>query len=208
MAALSVRESIRYGVRLFGYLLVTTVLGGGLVVGGTVLSTRVDVVGTISGTAEGSYAVVAGAVSLSLLGVLVLATGWLLVAFVAVTDAVRVGIDRSSLGPDVIEDESGEPETPEDDQPGTAEEPESTPEPEQSSDPLGGGGSDPFDDHQFDDSATSDPLGGSGGGRSEPADTRQDQTETRTDRRQAGPTRKDDDEAWRREIEAKLDEDE
>jgi hypothetical protein len=205
MVALSVRESVRYGVRLFGYLLVTTVLGGGLLAGGAVLSTRVDVLGTISGTAEGSYAVLAGAGVLTLLGLLVLATGWLLVAFVAITDAVRVGIDRSSLGPDVVESQRAEPEQAAsgDGQSETPPEPESTAEPEPSDDPLGGGGSDPFDD-----SATSDPLGGSDSDRSEPAATRQSQSENRADRRQAGPTRADDDEAWRREIEAKLDDDE
>lgn len=193
MAALSARESFRYGVRLFGYLLVTAILGGGLLVGGAVLGSRSDAVATLSGTGNGSYAVVAAAVGLSLLGVLVFVSGLFVVGFVAVTDAVRVGIDRSSLGPDVVGSidpaatESGSDDAP-DDQPD-----ETAPETE---DPLGGGGSDPFADRSdpFAEPETEDPLGSDDQPEGQQRDARQD-----------GPTQRGDDEAWRREIEAKLD---
>jgi len=198
MAALSGRESFRYGVRLFGYLLVTTVLGGGILAGGIALSTRVEVMETLSGTSDGSYAVVAAAVGLSLLGVLVLLAGLFVVGFVAVTDAVRLGIDRSSLGPDVVgsvdpnateteSDEAAPDDQPDEEQPKTE-------------DPLGGGGADPFGDRDdpFDEPETEDPLGRTDG---QPESRQHD-----AGRRQAGPAQENDDEAWRREIEAKLDE--
>jgi hypothetical protein len=192
MAALSARESIRYGVRLFGYLLVTTIIGGGLLGGGVVLGARSDAVATLTGTSDGSTVFVAAAVVLSLLGVLAFAAGLFLVGFVTVTDAVRLGIDRSSLGPSVVE--SVEPDTTESE---TDESAASGEDPNSTGDPLGGGGSDPFDDRDdsFDEPQTEDPLGRT-----------DDQPDSRGDpaRRQAGPAREDD-EAWRREIEAKLD---
>lgn len=201
MAALSARDTFRYGMRLFGYLLVTTVLGGGLVAGGAVLSTRVAIVETISGTADGSYAVVAAALGLSLLGVLVLATGWLLVAFVAVTDAVRLGIDHSAFGPAPREPT---PEVSAEDTDETAsDQPSEQQGDSEADDPLGDG-AEPFAESAdpFAEPETNDPLGRSEGDR-EPTGGRQQAT----DRRQAGPTRAEDDEAWRREIEAKLDDD-
>jgi len=193
MAALSARESFRYGVRLFGYLLVTTVLGGGLLAGGIALSTRVEVMATLSGTSDGSYAVIAAAVGLSLLGVLGLLAGLFVVGFVTVTEAVRVGIDRSSLGPGVVGSVDPNATELESDEAATDDQPdEEQPETE---DPLGGGGADPFGDRDdpFDEPETEDPLG---------------RTDDQPESRQAGPSQEGDDEAWRREIEAKLDDEE
>ena len=200
MAALSVRESVRYGVRLFGYLLATTILGGGLLAGGVVLSTRVDVLGTLSGTGNASYALVAAAVGLSALGVLVFATGLFVVGFVAVADAVRVGVERSSPGPSAVG--SLEPEATESRSDGTTSDDQSDAESNDAqSDPLGGD-TDPFDerDDPFDEPETEDPLGRTNDQPQNP--------QHETSRQQAGPARSGDDEAWRREIEAKLDEEE
>ncbi|MEF8881842.1 MAG: hypothetical protein V5A34_04870 [Halapricum sp.] len=224
MAALSVRDAFRYGARLIGYLFATTVVGGGLVAGGIGLIYSLES-SVLSGGSPESYAPVAAGALLVLLGTFVLLAGTLAVAFALIADAVRVGVEGSSLGPESTdapapeaEDAAGPDstattslETDERSEPTDGAEPEPTGDPladsdsdsiADGSDPLAGRSSDPPTDDPLGGSATSDPLAGSEDVRSESAGERPDEAA----RRQAGPTQADD-EAWRREIEAKLDED-
>lgn len=202
MAALSARDAFRYGGRLFGYLLVTTVLGGGLLAGGLGLAVTLEPAVLPGGAAPESFAAVAVGGLVAFLGVLVLAAGWLTVVLMTVADAVRLGVDDSTLGPATPSDDVSPSSPPADDadDPEPDPEPDADPEPD-TADPLAGGDSDPFEDRgdPFDEPSTSDPLADPGGGA-------ESQTGGSTDQRQAGPTAADDDEAWRREIEAKLDE--
>lgn len=232
MAALSVRDAFRYGARLIGYLFATMVVGGGLVAGGIGLIYSLES-SVLSGGSPESYAPVAAGALLILLGTFVLLAGTLAVAFALIADAVRVGVEGSSLGPDSTDapapeaedaagpdptattspdaDERPEPTDSAESEPTDSAEPEPTGGPltgsgsdsiADDSDPLAGRSSDPPTDDPFEGSATTDSLGGSGDVRSESAEERPDEAA----RRQAGPTQADD-EVWRREIEAKLDED-
>lgn len=211
MAALSARETIRYGVRLVGYLLVTTILSGALVAGGIGIAYVSDPAVVPGGAAPDSYVGPAVGGIVAFLGILLFVAGLFAVAFVTITDAVRLGVDRSSLGPDPSPGgSSSSSEAPEESgaEPSEADDDTAESAPEESSDDPLAGGSDPFadSDDPFEEPDTSDPLAGPSGGRSRSGGDSREQSGSAGGQRRAGPTRQDDDEAWRREIEAKLDE--
>ena len=246
MPALTAKESARYGVRLFGYLLATTLLGGAFVGGGVALAVTMAPDVLPGGSAPSNYAVLAGAGVLVLVGGLVLVTGVALVLFTVVADGVRVGTGRRPTEPATGEvqsddttdseessasvgDDSEGPETtkPETTQPTPSVEPasasdsgtemaeqsqgtaEAAPESTQA-DPLGPSTeateddrealdpNDPIDDPH---AATTNPFG-----EPEPSTEAEEwsgkETKAAEEKRRAGPA--EDDEAWREEIEAKL----
>lgn len=100
MPALTARETARYGARLFSYMLTSTLVGGGLIVGGAVLAYVLEPAVLPGGRAPQAYAPVAAGAGLVLLGVLVLLTGAVLVVFTVASDALRVGTRRREAAPD------------------------------------------------------------------------------------------------------------
>lgn len=234
MPALTAKESARYGVRLFGYLLATTLLGGAFVGGGVALAVTMAPDVVPGGPAPSNYGALAGASVLVLVGVLVFVTGLALVLFTVVADGVRAGTGRRSVTPPPSDQETTDtsatqsdeeakdsPETtkPETTQPTPSVEPASgsdagdgatDPAESTAADPLGPSTeateddrealdpNDPIDDPH---AATSNPFG-----EPEPSREAEEWTgkgESDQPNRRAGPA--EDDEAWREEIEAKLD---
>lgn len=123
MPALTAKESARYGVRLFGYVLATTLLGSLFVGGGIGLMYALDPAVLenlpLGGTPLRNFTVAAAGLGVVALGVLVFVSGLAVVAFTIVADAVRVGVERSSLANEVESVESGSTtaSTPSDDEP-------------------------------------------------------------------------------------------
>lgn len=101
MPALTAKESARYGVRLFGYVLATTLFGGLFVGGGIglayLLEPRVLRALPPGPPALRNVGVAAVGGVVVALGLLVFLSGALAIGFTVVSDAVRVGVDRSSL---------------------------------------------------------------------------------------------------------------
>ncbi|MCU4717041.1 hypothetical protein [Halapricum hydrolyticum] len=215
MVARSARDVFGYGVRLFGYLLVSVVLGGALIAGGIGTIVTLEP-GVLFGSASpGSYAPIAAGGVLAVFGVLVLTAGMFATVFALLADAVAVGLEASSAPAEArstaeresADDERAEPADT------TAEPPIENGEPaaepgdgvRSDNDPLTGGtepDDDPLtergDDPLSGDSGTGDPLTGGSDGGDPFASSTDGSTSTQTS----------DEETWRREIESKLDDDE
>ncbi|QSG11098.1 hypothetical protein HSBGL_0664 [Halapricum desulfuricans] len=96
MVARSARDVFAYGVRLFGYLLVAVVLGGALIAGGIGVVASLEP-GVVFGDASPDrYAPVVAGGALVVLGALVLAAGAFATAFAVLADAVAVGFETAS----------------------------------------------------------------------------------------------------------------
>ena len=237
MPALTARESARYGLRLFGYLLATTLLGGAFVAAGAgvALSIESAFFEQLTGEAGTNLSALAAFGALSGVGVLVVLAGFVLVVFTAVADAVRIGTNRTrSADPtgraeseattaDASPEESGESDpTPEGRGEPTPDETGGPTDSVEEDGPVGcpvpgadpkGGYSDPFAQEESTESydptepvddpheAQTDPLGEPSG--EQPDDGQPSTTEEWTSK--TPPNRRGDDEAWREEIEAKLD---
>lgn len=228
MPALTAKERARYGVRLFGNLLATTLLGGVFVGAGAGLAYTIEPAffSQLTGEVGTDLTALAAFGTLSAVGVLVFVTGLYLVAFTAVTDAVRIGTDRSSLTEATQAEESDSPadsdsesdtEAVPDVAPNAGDDDQSTAdsgsEPSDTVEAEAGGGPDSTD--PFAEAAASDvdaydptdpiddPHEAQTNPFDEPAGEEPSTAEEWTSKRP--PERSGDDEAWREEIEAKLD---
>jgi len=249
MPALTARESARYGVRLFGYLLAATLLGGAFVAAGAgvALSIESTFFEQLTGDAGTNVSALAAFGALSGIGVLVVLAGFGLVVFTAVADAVRIGTNRAP-SPDAAEstaegettatteggstdEQDGESESTHEDADESLHEELSESTPDETSEPtdrveedrpVGGqvpgtdpneGDSDPFAEPEETESydptepmddpheAQTNPFGEPSG--EQPDDGQPSTTEEWTSK--TPPNRREDGEAWREEIEAKLD---
>jgi len=213
MVARSARDVFGYGIRLFGYLLVSILLGGGLIAGGigTVVTLEPGVV--FGSESPGSYVPVAAGGALAVVGGLVLVAGVFATLFALISDAVAAGLEAATRTdsqtepadgsegspqptnePDTDADDSSSPETQ------TKRESSSAGFGERDGDPLAGNGAgDPLSgttaDNQSPDRAHSDDPLASDTDTDEPRVSGSDETETVGD-----PA------AWKREIESELDE--
>ncbi len=217
MVARSARDVFGYGVRLFGYLLVSVLLGGALIAGGvgTIVTLEPGVV--FGNESPGSYAPVAAGGALAAVGGLVLVAGVFATVFALISDAVAAGLETAETTDTRVETEpadgnegspQGEPagesdtDTGEESPHGQQAEREPSPEDpfgEREGDPLAGGGTgDPLagepeaDGPPTDRARSDDPLAS---GNESPAATPE---ETKTE---AG----DDRAAWKQEIKSELD---
>lgn len=103
MTAVRLGESARYGLRLYGYVLGLTVLGGAGVAAGALLAIPEVQAWRGSGQAEVATAVAGGV--LLFLGLSILVVGWLSTVYKLLAD----GVARGRAGPDAAEPEA-EPE--------------------------------------------------------------------------------------------------
>ncbi|QSG06911.1 hypothetical protein [Halapricum desulfuricans] len=219
MVTRSARDVFGYGVRLFGYLLVTVVLGGALIAGGVGVVETLEPGVVLGDASPDGYAPVAAGGALVLLGVLVLVAGVFATAFAGLADAVAVGLEtaftpaegneRPTERDAVSTDADGERSERTGDATGTSVDGDADTgnDGRPTSDPLAGGtgpdGDQPGGGSGVDGSPAErgdDPLGGPAGtgdaltGGSDGGDPL------------AGSDGSE--EAWRREIESKLDDDE
>jgi len=211
MVARSARDVFGYGVRLFGYLLVSVLLGGALIAGGigTIVILEPGVV--FGSESPGSYAPVAAGGALAVIGSLVLVSGVFATVFALISDAVAAGLETAETtdtrtGPaDDSEgsprsERAGESETDTDDGPEAEREPVSAdPFGERDGDPLAGGSTgDPLaggpeaDGPPTDRQKSDDPLASGDGARADAPD-------------EPKIASRSDEAAWKREIQSELD---
>lgn len=212
MPALTARDSSRYGVRLIGYLLATTLLSGLVAGAGLGVAYALDPNILPTGSMPGTSAIaVAGAGGL--LGGLLFLAGLLTVVFTLVTDAVHAGVNRPAEpahGDTASTGQSDESDADEQDPESvpSAEPPETAESTAEATESVDDTPSDSGEDI-FGESTqqAEDPLGGDSADEYDPTDPIDDPHSAQTDPfgTEAGPG---EDEAWRKEIEQKLDEQE
>ncbi|MFT4921962.1 MAG: hypothetical protein ACI8XM_001170 [Haloarculaceae archaeon] len=101
MTAVRVAESLKYGLKLFGYFLgVVIVGGGGLALGATLAKSELSTV--MSGSLPGAQ--FAGGAVLGFLGAFVLVTGLFGILYKLVADAVSIGVADGSPAIDIPEE--------------------------------------------------------------------------------------------------------
>lgn len=101
MTAVRVAESLKYGLKLFGYFLgVVIVGGGGLALGATLAKSELSTV--MSGSLPGAQ--FAGGAVLGFLGAVVLVTGLFGILYKLVADAVSIGVADGSPAIDIPEE--------------------------------------------------------------------------------------------------------
>jgi len=216
MVARSARDVFRYGVRLFGYLLVSVLLGGALIAGGigTIVTLEPGVV--FGSESPSSYALVAAGGALAVIGGLVLVSGVFATVFALVSDAIAAGLETAETADTRVEtgpvdgsdgspqiESAGESDTDVDDGPSHGQqaerEPTSADFDERDGDPLTGRGTgDPLaggpdaDGPPTDRTQSDDPLASGDGSRMDASD--EPKTASRSDEA-----------AWKREIQSELD---
>jgi len=217
MVARSARDVFGYGVRLFGYLLVSVLLGGALIAGGIGTIVTLDPGVVFGSQSPSSYAPVAAGGALAVIGGLVLVAGVFATVFALISDAVAAGLEtaettdtRTETG--AADDSEGSPhaepagESDTDTDDGSPHGPQAEREPspedpfgEREGDPLAGGGTgDPLvggpeaDGPPTDREKSDDPLASGDGSRADAPD--EPKTESRSDEA-----------AWKREIQSELD---
>lgn len=190
MVARSARDVFGYGIRLFGYLLVSVLLGGALIAGGigTVVTLEPGVV--FGSESPGSYAPVAAGGGLAVVGGLVLVAGVFATLFALLSDAVAAGLESAARTDSQTEPADDSEGSPQPTAPDTDTDDSSSPAKRESSS-AGFGERD------------GDPLAGSGTG-DPPSGTTAD-TPSRESGQSDDPLASDP-AAWKREIESELDE--